>query len=415
MQPTGVSSSPLTVGGVVPALRYNDVRAAAQWLCNAFGFEEHRIISDEDGAVRYAQLACGSGMIMLCPVGGSAFDAYMAQPTDAGDRETQVCYVHVPDALAHKARALEAGAELVLDIDAGEGRGQGYSCRDPEGHVWSFGTYDPWRNAMPAAPSVAEVPRGRLAALFAATVIVSVLGSAGFFSWLQGSDRSYSAALASIDTVLEKPVDLESAEKLLKQTRAELARERALRMQSERGSRETQEAREKPGDVAQRSLREDLQRERDGRVAAEKLLREARAAIPSATATDARPDVVMFPSAKPAAPEACAPTASAPARTASAAGNGSEEMKALRRAMEEAQAQLKQERARHRSDDTADSNTREALGRERAAREAAERAARDANARVARIEAARRAEYEKRNGSLVFKDLTKEVFKDRGL
>ncbi|HZF33304.1 MAG TPA: glyoxalase, partial [Candidatus Angelobacter sp.] len=22
--------------------------------------------------------------------------------------------------------------------------GRGYSCRDPEGHLWNFGTYDPW-------------------------------------------------------------------------------------------------------------------------------------------------------------------------------------------------------------------------------------------------------------------------------
>ena len=25
--------------------------------------------------------------------------------------------------------------------------GRLYSCRDPEGHVWHFGTYDPWQNA----------------------------------------------------------------------------------------------------------------------------------------------------------------------------------------------------------------------------------------------------------------------------
>jgi uncharacterized glyoxalase superfamily protein PhnB len=22
--------------------------------------------------------------------------------------------------------------------------GRGYSCRDSEGHLWNFGTYDPW-------------------------------------------------------------------------------------------------------------------------------------------------------------------------------------------------------------------------------------------------------------------------------
>ena len=27
------------------------------------------------------------------------------------------------------------------DADYG---GRGYSCLDPEGHLWNFGTYDPW-------------------------------------------------------------------------------------------------------------------------------------------------------------------------------------------------------------------------------------------------------------------------------
>jgi 2-hydroxy-3-oxopropionate reductase len=27
---------------------------------------------------------------------------------------------------------------------AGDYRGRGYWCRDPEGHLWNFGTYDPW-------------------------------------------------------------------------------------------------------------------------------------------------------------------------------------------------------------------------------------------------------------------------------
>ena len=29
----------------------------------------------------------------------------------------------------------------IKDEDYG---GRGYSCRDSEGHIWRFGTYDPW-------------------------------------------------------------------------------------------------------------------------------------------------------------------------------------------------------------------------------------------------------------------------------
>jgi uncharacterized glyoxalase superfamily protein PhnB len=30
----------------------------------------------------------------------------------------------------------------IKDQDYGE---RGFSCRDPEGHLWNIGTYDPWR------------------------------------------------------------------------------------------------------------------------------------------------------------------------------------------------------------------------------------------------------------------------------
>ena len=136
---------------IVPTLRYRDVAAAIDWLCNAFGLERHLVVPGEDGAIHYAQLTFGDGMIMLGPVGAqSAFDGLMTQPADTGGAETQICYLFVEDAAAHCARARAAGAEIVLDIE--EEGGRGYSCRDPEGHIWNFGTYDPWKR--PAGKAV---------------------------------------------------------------------------------------------------------------------------------------------------------------------------------------------------------------------------------------------------------------------
>ena len=40
--------------------------------------------------------------------------------------------------------AQAAGAEIVIDIKDEDYGGRGFTCRDPEGHVWSFGSYDPW-------------------------------------------------------------------------------------------------------------------------------------------------------------------------------------------------------------------------------------------------------------------------------
>ena len=45
---------------------------------------------------------------------------------------------------AHHERAVAAGAKLVRPLeDTGYGSRE-YSVRDPEGNLWSFGTYDPY-------------------------------------------------------------------------------------------------------------------------------------------------------------------------------------------------------------------------------------------------------------------------------
>jgi uncharacterized glyoxalase superfamily protein PhnB len=48
------------------------------------------------------------------------------------------------DADAIYARAKAAGAEILLDIKDEDYGGRGFTCRDREGHIWNFGTYDPW-------------------------------------------------------------------------------------------------------------------------------------------------------------------------------------------------------------------------------------------------------------------------------
>jgi uncharacterized glyoxalase superfamily protein PhnB len=60
---------------------------------------------------------------------------------------TQSAYIIVEDADAHYARAVAAGAEIVMEIKDEDYGGRGYSCRDLEGHLWNFGTYDPWAHA----------------------------------------------------------------------------------------------------------------------------------------------------------------------------------------------------------------------------------------------------------------------------
>ena len=59
-----------------------------------------------------------------------------------GEASTQVCYLVVPDVDAHYRRAAIAGAHIELAPGSDGFGGAFYSCRDLEGHVWSFGTRD---------------------------------------------------------------------------------------------------------------------------------------------------------------------------------------------------------------------------------------------------------------------------------
>lgn len=132
---------------VIPTLRYRDAAAAIDWLCNAFGFERHLVVPGEGDTIAHAQLTCGNGMIMLGTAGDDEFGKLQKTPAEVGGVGTQSPYVIVPDADAHYARAKAAGADIVYDIRDEDYGGRGYSCRDPEGHLWNFGTYDPWAEA----------------------------------------------------------------------------------------------------------------------------------------------------------------------------------------------------------------------------------------------------------------------------
>ena len=136
-----------TTANVITGLRYHDAPAAIDWLCRAFGFERHLVVpGEQDGVIAHAQLRFGNGMVMLGSAGkhGGAFDELMTTPREIGGRNTQSAYVIVEDPAAHHARALAAGAEIVLPLEKKDYGGSGYSCRDLEGHVWSFGDFDPF-------------------------------------------------------------------------------------------------------------------------------------------------------------------------------------------------------------------------------------------------------------------------------
>lgn len=133
-----------TTATIIPGLRYTNAAAAIDWLCRAFGFEKHLVVPGENGTIAHAQLTFGHGMIMLGSARGDDYGRLIKQPADVDGAETQAPYVIVDDVDAHWERAKAAGASIVLEPEDQPYGGRLYSCRDPEGHLWNFGTYDPW-------------------------------------------------------------------------------------------------------------------------------------------------------------------------------------------------------------------------------------------------------------------------------
>ena len=136
-----------TTATIIPALQYEDARAAVDFLCRAFGFEAKAVYEGEGGAIAHAELTLGNGMIMLGSVNQSDYGKLLVRPRAAGG-VTMSVYAIVEDVDAHFVRAKAAGAVITREPVTQDYGGRDYTAKDPEGHVWTFGTYDPW--AAPA-------------------------------------------------------------------------------------------------------------------------------------------------------------------------------------------------------------------------------------------------------------------------
>jgi uncharacterized glyoxalase superfamily protein PhnB len=120
---------------IIPGLTYRDAPAALDFLERAFGFERQLVVPGEDARqIAHAELRLGDAWVML---GSSREDRY-ARPVGAG-----WVYVVVEEIDPLHERAAGAGAEIVqapIDTDYGS---RDFSALDPEGNLWSFGTYAP--------------------------------------------------------------------------------------------------------------------------------------------------------------------------------------------------------------------------------------------------------------------------------
>jgi uncharacterized glyoxalase superfamily protein PhnB len=130
---------------VVPMLSYEDVGRAADWIVEAFGFEEVERYEDER-TVTHVTLRLSEGIVFL----GNPGPEYrgpkkLAETSEAARRMLETPYVvdgvfvEVGDIDAHYERARAAGATILTELEDNPGVGQRqYRAEDIEGHRWMF-------------------------------------------------------------------------------------------------------------------------------------------------------------------------------------------------------------------------------------------------------------------------------------
>ena len=135
----------MTEQRVVPMLSYEDVGRAADWIVEAFGFEEVERYEDER-TVTHVTLRLGDGIVFL----GNPGPEYrgpkrLAETCEAARRMLETPYVvdgvfvEVDDIDAHYERARAAGATILSELEGNPCIGQRqYRAEDIEGHRWMF-------------------------------------------------------------------------------------------------------------------------------------------------------------------------------------------------------------------------------------------------------------------------------------
>ncbi len=123
---------------VWPILTFRDARAAAEFLVAAFGFEVRAIYGrdGDPGVVEHGELRWPLG-------GGVMFGTAGKDDTPFGRRQPGNEAVYVvcdePDALFERATGV--GASVVRGLKDEDYGSRGFTAKDPEGNLWTFGTY----------------------------------------------------------------------------------------------------------------------------------------------------------------------------------------------------------------------------------------------------------------------------------
>ncbi|WP_240372318.1 VOC family protein [Brevibacterium zhoupengii] len=130
--------SPTSEANIWPTFRYRDAKAAIAFLQNAFGFEvvAEYTNADDPQRVDHAELRWpDGGGVML---GSTRDDGGVMTKTGVATGSVYIATDQVEE-LYH--RAIAAGATEVMGLTEQDYGSRDFSVTDPEGVLWSFGTY----------------------------------------------------------------------------------------------------------------------------------------------------------------------------------------------------------------------------------------------------------------------------------
>lgn len=127
----------VAAGRIWPALHYTDAAAGIRFILDVLGFEEELIVSHEPASVEHSQLRWPEGGTVQA-ASRNRGNVFSDVPPGTGST-----YVVTADPRAVYDRCVAAGVDIVYPLSAPDydPAGLTFSVRDPEGNVWSFGTY----------------------------------------------------------------------------------------------------------------------------------------------------------------------------------------------------------------------------------------------------------------------------------
>lgn len=135
----------MTIKHLIPTLRYKDALRMIEWLCTTWNFEKRVVIEGENNMIAHAQLLLGDFMIMIASIQNPGeYSNLIAEPTTIEGRCTQAPYLVVDDPDWYYTQAQHNGAKILIEIKEEEYGGKDFTCADPEGHIWNFGSFDPF-------------------------------------------------------------------------------------------------------------------------------------------------------------------------------------------------------------------------------------------------------------------------------